>query len=102
MKSTLSLPLTGSMPALDARTIRPMAPQALRKSLTALFTGDACLFVAAISAAAMWWHIATLPAGLPTQHAVATDCLIALPWAAVAAIRSTIRAFRHIRKGGAL
>ncbi|MYM13715.1 hypothetical protein [Muribaculum intestinale] len=73
-----------------------------RRILRTLFSPDTSLFVATLAAVAVWWHIATLPAGLTTQHAVAVDCLIALPWAGVATIRSTVRALRDIRKGGAI
>lgn len=102
MKATLSLPQTGSAPAFDARAFRAMAARALRKSLTVLFSEDVSLMVAVLCAVAMWWHIATIPGGIPMQEAIATDCLLALPWGAVVAIRSTIRAFRDIRKGGAI
>lgn len=73
-----------------------------RRIFRALFSENVSLCVAALAAGAMWWHIATLPGGIPMQEAIATDCLLALPWGAVAAIRSTIRAFRDIRKGGAI
>ena len=73
-----------------------------RRILRTLFSQDTSLFVATLAAVAMWWHIATIPGGVHMQEAVAVDCLVAFPWAAVAAIRSTVHALRDIRKGGAI
>lgn len=73
-----------------------------RRILRTLFSPDASLCVASLATVAMWWHIATIPGGVHMQEAVAVDCLVAFPWAAVAAIRSTVHALRDIRKGGAI
>ncbi len=55
-----------------------------------LFSTKATIAVAAIGAAAIWCHNIAIADAVEASRAVATDCLLMLPWGIVWAIRSTL------------
>lgn len=61
-----------------------------RNILRALFCEKAAMAVAAFVICAVWWHNLTITDSTAAGKAVATDCLWALPWGIVWAIRATL------------
>lgn len=55
----------------------------------AVFSAQASMAVAVIVAAAMYWHLLTVPGAVEAQRAAAIDCLFGLPWGIAWAIRAT-------------
>lgn len=55
----------------------------------AMFSAKASTVVAVIILAAMWWHNISIADTLEAQRAVGIDCLLAMPWALVWAIRAS-------------
>lgn len=61
----------------------------LRRIVSALFSAKVSMAVAVVTVAAMWWHILTIVDNIAAGEAVATDCLIGMPWAIVWAFRAS-------------
>ena len=64
------------------------------RAISAAFSPKASLIAACIVAALMYFHFMTIADTLAAQHAIAIDCLYALPWGIAWLLR-------NIRKGGA-
>lgn len=60
-----------------------------RRIVRALFSAKASTAVACICVAAVWWHNITIDNTIAAQEAVGFDCLMALPWGFVWAIRAS-------------
>ena len=60
-----------------------------RRIVRALFGAKVSTVVAAIVVTAMWWHNITIADTIEAQEAVGYDCLCAMPWGIVWAIRAT-------------
>lgn len=60
-----------------------------RRIVNTLFSLKVSTVVAIICLCVMWWHSITITNTLAAQEAVALDCLYAMPWALVWAIRAT-------------
>lgn len=71
-----------------------------RNIFRVLFCEKASMAVGAVVVAAMWWHSASINNTLEAQKAVGTDCLYALPWGIVWAVRATLADFKTVKKGG--
>ena len=69
-----------------------------RRILHALFSSKVTALVAFLVITSMWWHNFSIDGTICRQEAVATDCLYALPWAFVWALRASCTP--SIKKGG--
>lgn len=58
-----------------------------RRIFSAVFSAKVSTVVAVITIAAMWWHNITIANTIEAQEAVGVDCLLAMPWGIVWAIR---------------
>lgn len=70
-----------------------------RNIFRAIFCEKVSMAVAFVVVAAMWWHNISIDDNIAAGEAVATDCLYAMPWGIVWAIRATINDFKA-EKGG--
>lgn len=70
-----------------------------RNILRALFCEKVSMAVAAVLIIVMWWHNISIDDNIAAGKQVATDCLYAMPWGIVWAIRATINDFKA-EKGG--
>lgn len=61
-----------------------------RNIFRAMFCEKVSMAVAAVVICAMWWHNITIEDNIAAGEAAATDCLYALPWGIVWAIRATL------------
>lgn len=71
-----------------------------RNIFRAIFCEKVSMSVAAVLICFMWWHNITIDNTIEAQEAVATDCLYAMPWGIVWAIRATLSDFKAAKKGG--
>lgn len=71
-----------------------------RRIVSALFSPRVSTVVAVTCLCLMWWHIITIDSTLEAQEAVGLDCLYAMPWGIVWAIR--IARMSKSVKGGEL
>lgn len=71
-----------------------------RNILRVAFCEKVSMAVAAVLICFMWWHNITIEDNIAAGEAVATDCLYALPWGIVWAIRTTLSEFKAAKKGG--
>lgn len=62
-----------------------------RRIFSAVFSAKVSTVVAVIIIAAMWWHNITIANTIEAQEAVGFDCLLAMPWGIVWAIRFSRR-----------
>ena len=65
-----------------------------RNIFRALFCEKVSMAVAFVVVAAMWWHNITIDDNIAAGEQVATDCLYAMPWGIVWAIRATLADFK--------
>ena len=63
---------------------------AIRRIARVIFSERVTVAVAVILLCLMWWDIATIESTVTAGEAVATDCLYAMPWGIVWAIRATL------------
>ena len=61
-----------------------------RNIVRVAFGEKVSMAVGAIVVCAMWWHIISIDDTIAGGEAVATDCLYAMPWGIVWAIRATL------------
>lgn len=59
-----------------------------RRIARAVFSARVSAIVAAVAIAAMWWHNITIADTIEAQEAVSLDCLLAMPWGIVRAVRA--------------
>lgn len=71
-----------------------------RRIVRALFSAKVSTAVACVCVAAMWWHNISIDNTIAAQEAVGFDCLLAMPWAIVWAVRATRMSLQQ--KGGEL
>ena len=71
----------------------------LRSVIRSIFSPKVTAIVAFVVITSMWWHNFSIDGTICRQETVATDCLYALPWAFVWALRASCSP--NIRKGGA-
>ena len=82
-----------------AAVMRRLARLGLR-ALSALFSAKVSGVVAIATLGAMLWHNIAIADVLEAQRAVATDCILALPWLAAVLYHNFIKEDTADEKGG--
>ena len=72
-----------------------------RNILRVAFCEKVSMAVAAVLICFIWWHNITIEDNIVAGEAVASDCLYAMPWGIVWALRATLADFKAVKKGGA-
>lgn len=72
-----------------------------RNILRVLFCEKVSMAVAVVLICFMWWHNISIDDNIAAGEQVATDCLYAMPWGIVWAIRATINDFKAEKGGNA-
>ncbi len=71
-----------------------------RNIFRALFSAKVSTVVAVICVCAMWWYNLAIDNTIEAQEAVGYDCLCAMPWGIVWAIRATLLPLPEDEEGG--